>query len=950
MMKKYRPDILLSRGIGFLSVVVMAWMGSAGAVELPFAAPDDLTTTLSQPREIAAADYDLDGDIDLMVVADDAGVLRRWRNDGTGSFVSATISSSLDAPSSIALGDIDGDGDIDAVIGQSTSVSGSGAGEVMWFENPEIGVNSSWTSHVAADFADARVNDLLIADIDSDGFSDIVIARGINDVALVWLENDGSPANGGWSEHEIDSSRAGLALAAADIDSDGDLDIVSRVQGTQRIAWWEHDGTPTDGWSFHYISSAVDYVASIVCGDVTNNGKVDVVASREGDDVITLYQQASNGSWSERQVSSEVINDPISVELADLDADGDLDILATIFYSDRLNWYENSGGTDAAWTVHLIDSEIDGAYTATAADFDGDGDLDVAGAGMASNTVSWYENRVIHREMVFDDPVDIGTGLGEPRAVEIADINGDGLKDVIIGEWDDDSIIVDFGMSTAGNLWWKQTVVTGFDRVRDVAAADMDSDGDLDIVGAAVGSDQVWWWANDGDAVPDWSSKIVLNGLDGAHMAEPVDLDRDGDPDLVVAAFDGDEVAWVENTNGLGTAWTKYVIDNADGAHDVVIGDFNSDGLPDIAYSAYYGDFIKVAMKPVGNGDFWSLYTVQDNIDGPRGLDVADIDGDGDLDIAAAIRLDNVLAWYENDGTGINWTLHSFGAESLIDGAAVRLGDLDRDGDIDLVASSQSGDDLWVWENRGAGLSWFGGKMEDSLDSPWALALADINSDGKTDIIAAAGGTADRVCWYAEVGGQMDVNSSSTAPDRIVAGTQDDVLKLTIRNNGVDGSDGPIEPDEITLRFTDEAGTALTSAQANKIFNRIEIYADSDDDGVFSSGDTLLVYETSFPLSGGSLTIEFGHALPQQEVDPGETKSYFITITTEVSAWMQVTNSFRVEFSDSGLSGQDVGYQLPVDASPGSSVQTDSIEIVNPLIFSDGFDDGGSTNWSATVS
>lgn len=921
------------------------------SAELPFTSGTVLSSALGEAQEVEAADLNGDGMTDIVATGQGAGVIGLWTGIGGGSFSLSTLASGLQSPAYLELADLDGDGDLDAVIGQSANVTGAGQGEVMWFANPLVGVNSSWTPYLVVNYADAKVSDITVADMNSDGKPDIVVAKGINDPGLAWIENDGTPADGGWSSHVVDADYAGLAVMAADLDADGDLDVISSIPGAGLLVWWEHDGVPSDNWSYHTVAAGVSYMSDIACGDVTGDGAIDIVVAYPGSlDDVTLYA-ASGSSWIAHQVAPVSENDPASVKIVDMDADGDQDILTAVFYSNHVVWYENSDGIGTVWKQRIVNDSLEYARDAVAWDLDGDGDLDVAAVGYFSNSAAWYENRVIHREIAYSDPITARTGLGEPRGVEVGDINRDGFTDMVVAEWSDDTIKVLLGLGDAGSIWLEQILTSSFTKVRDVALADMDGDSDLDVVGAAIGSDQVWWWENDGAAAPGWTSHPVLNTFDGAHCAEPVDIDGDGDLDLAVAAFYGDEVAWVENLNGLGTSWTKYVITgSANGAHDVVAGDLNGDGAPDLAFTAYNGDLVKVLLNPYGTGDdFWSPYNVATGVNGPRGLALGDLDGDGDLDICTALRLDNQIDWYENSGTGMSWISHAVGTGLLIDGSLVRVGDLDQDGDLDVVGTSQSNDDIYFWENSGEGSSWVRRTIEASLDSPWAVALGDVDRNGWLDVVAAAGGAADSVSWYPHVGGQYDLSSWSEAPGTVFSGGEAEIISFQIWHTGMSGQDSMVNPVSATLHLTDSVGTPLTYLQANQVISRLEIFADTDHNGMYTAGDTQLWLDTDLNIVDGAVSLNFGSGTAQY-VTVGGSVLYFIVITATADADQQSPNQIQATFVDGELQAEDLSWELPLVATPGSSVSTGVIEFLSESIFWDDFEKNDLLKWDSVIS
>jgi len=124
--------------------------------------------------------------------------------------------------------------------------------------------------------------------------------------------------------------------------------------------------------------------------------------------------------------------------------------------------------------------------------------------------------------------VTVRSGLAEPRAVTVADLNGDGWLDWLTAFWDGDAISSYLAVIPDSNTWLTDTVAgaASFDGARAVATADINGDGDLDVLGSAVAADDIAWWENNGAWDPTWTRHTVLGSLDGAHRAEAADFER----------------------------------------------------------------------------------------------------------------------------------------------------------------------------------------------------------------------------------------------------------------------------------------------------------------------------------------------------------------------------------------------------------------------------------------
>ena len=171
---------------------------------------------------------------------------------------------------------------------------------------------------------------------------------------------------------------------------------------------------------------------------------------------------------------------------------------------DTIAWYENDGAADPSWTATDIATSADGAFSAFAADMDGDGDLDIVSASDNDDTIAWYEN----------------DGAADPS-------------------------------------WAAADIYTNADGARSVYAADIDGDGDLDIVSASRLDDTIAWYENDGAADPSWAAADIATNADGALTVHVADIDGDGDLDIVSASRFDDTIAWYENHGGAGNGMTN---------------------------------------------------------------------------------------------------------------------------------------------------------------------------------------------------------------------------------------------------------------------------------------------------------------------------------------------------------------------------------------------------------
>ncbi|HEX03694.1 MAG TPA: VCBS repeat-containing protein, partial [Bacteroidetes bacterium] len=254
-------------------------------------------------------------------------------------------------------------------------------------------------------------------------------------------------------------------------------------------------------------------------------------------------------------------------------------------------------------------------------------------------------------------------------------------------------------ISMAQNDWVKHIVATGFDHAHGVFAADVDGDGDIDALGAAKTGSISWWENTDGNGLA-WQAHPVVDGFAGAENVHAADVDGDGDMDILGAARDDDDITWWENSAGDGSIWIEHIIDGGfTGAFTVRGMDVDLDGDIDVLGAADIANDITWWENTQGNGTTWIEHTVDGSFDGANSVYAADVDGDGDMDILGAAHDADQITWWENlNGSGTSWSEHLVGAN--FDWAFdVYAQDFDADGDIDILGSARNSDEVAWWEN-----------------------------------------------------------------------------------------------------------------------------------------------------------------------------------------------------------------------------------------------------------
>lgn len=335
---------------------------------------------------------------------------------------------------------------------------------------------------------------------------------------------------------------------------------------------------------------------------------------------------------------------PTNVETADFDNDGDIDLSAGDYDTDAFYWYEYTG--IASYEKHTLNTSKNGAVWVKAIDLDSDLDIDIIGVSQIASGLLWYENDGSGN--FTEHTITAAGGL----SVDAGDVDNDGDIDIIVN---DGSLVVYYNDGSEDFTNTSQFTVFGNAFMTKSFLFNIDADDYIDVIAVSSASDYVVWFQNEGNG--SYLPNYIDTELEGPNDVDAVDLDGDGDLDVISGFYDtgGDVydqiIVWYENSGG--GSFTKRNITNIRPIDSIRGADIDGDDVPEIVTADYYSDVITI-YKNDGTDNFYPLnLTLSGTLGNPSHISLKDLNEDDLADIIISDDVDSNLLYIDSSQCSI---------------------------------------------------------------------------------------------------------------------------------------------------------------------------------------------------------------------------------------------------------------------------------------------------------
>ena len=640
----------------------------------------------SNPRSVTTADFNRDDMLDTAITDAWHDTMKVYLGLGHECFARENVYStgSGSVAKSIVAGDANEDGRMDIIIANEE------ADDVVVFLAFDY---ISFTDHsINIPGADLSARYLVTGDFNSDHRLDIAVANTNGYYISIYL----GYGNGTFFEHtrlSTGESSNPVSLSVGDLNHDDCLDIVVTNMNTGTIDVFLGHGDGGFQWLILYQSGNQSSPLSLALADLNKDNQLDIAVTLDtGNNTgeVWMFWGYGNGSFHKEVVYS-MVNSAVFIAVDDLNQDTNLDMVVVNTYAHNVCILFGYGNGTFGNVTNLSTGEDSYPVCVAFGDFNRDQSIDIVISNLNFHIISLffdYGNGTSSLQKTFETRL-----TANLRPIVVADMNNDTILDILAADYHggDTSVAIYYGLGD-GNFTLSNIHPTGFaSRLTMMAVGDFNNDSKLDL------------------AITNWSENSI--GVFIQASIEPF----------------GPSV--------------QFSTGNQSHPNSVTLGDFNNDGHLDIAVTNSALNTFGILLG-YGNGDFADQLTCFTGFNSlPSAISTDHFNDDNYLDIVVINTATHHICIFLGQGNGsfIQMTNYSTGVRSIP--VAIVAKDMNRDGHADLVVANRDSNEVLVFTGTGNGVSDEPKRYSIGYNArPQSVAIGDINDDEMLDIAVANDG------------------------------------------------------------------------------------------------------------------------------------------------------------------------------------------------------------------
>ena len=692
---------------------------------------------LCKPETPLFVDFDGDNDLDI-TFSNYSNEIAWYENLANGRYKKRLIVELKFYNQFACVIDLDKDLDIDIV-------TAGADGKIYWYRNDGEGAFTQQliinARHPAINIYYKSIGELEVADYDMDGDLDILV-RFIDERFLQWYVNRN---NAFFADEKIENSESLRSISVLNIDDDKDLEVVFLSYNLDKIGFYDRIGQKYEKQIIIEKPLGL-WVKELIFKDMDKDDKIDIVFSAAGP---YQYNPPSRIGYLKNQ-GNHVFSPPItlleayqinSLLVDDINHDGINDIVLTEAFQKFVKIY-NRNPQNSFVLIKQIFLEIDDNDFLGAHDLNNDGVKDLV---LGSYIYGFLGFHYQSQDWNFSPQTISKSRINGLKAAFSLDLNGDKINEIVVGaSTRDPTSFISYVKDGRQNIAINKELNFPMLSMNDFVPFDADGDNEIEILFSAHGLTKLGWFEYEkSNNAPE--IKSIDTGNESLEHICIVDLDNDQKDDIVVCVSNGQKVMWFRNEGKGQFSQKMTIVDNLGYIRSLEASDLDNDGRKDL--------IIEVAehlfwVKNNGSGRFNNSTTIRNYSAGyfyAYQLTDLDLDGDDDLIFEQVdTRKGSRIEWLENKGNGAFLeakVLCNYDEKIPYQSLVLSVGDVDKDGDSDVVFSSGESIDgrlFWI-ENQGTEVFAEPTLIGSILTSVKKIQLSNLDGDSDLDVLIIYG-------------------------------------------------------------------------------------------------------------------------------------------------------------------------------------------------------------------